>query len=124
MVNVNVTKYVNPNKFNKFICKVEIKIDDKHFSHFITNERAKNYLHYHIKKSHIKNLLGKNPFNISIVGYKGNSYREDLKPFISNVELFEFCSMTERDQFFEAVKNGLEQYFDYAKNLYTRKCLV
>jgi hypothetical protein len=121
LVDVKVTKFVNPNKLNKFICKIEIEFEDKRFSDFITNERAKKYLHYYIKESFIKKIFRKNPFKISIVGYNGNSYREDLKPFICNIELFEFFSFTEREQFFEAVKSGLNQYFEYAQSLYERK---
>jgi hypothetical protein len=33
---------------------------------------------------------------------------------------FEFSSKIERDFFYEAIKQGLEEYFEYAEELYER----
>lgn len=120
MVDLLITKFIDANKFNKFICLVEMKFTSKRFSHFITNERANKHLHYHIKKSNLKSLLKINPITVAIVEYKGNTYRESLKPFIRNVETFEFSSKIERDFFYGAIKQGLEEYFEYAEELYER----
>lgn len=119
MVDLLITKSIDANKFNKFICLVEMKFSSKRFSYFINNERANKHLHYHIKNSNFKSLL-KNPITVSIVEYKGNTYRESLKPFIRNEETFEFSSKIERDFFYEAIKQGLEEYFEYAEELYER----
>lgn len=120
MVDLLITKSIDANKFNKFICLVEMKFSSKRFSYFITNERANKHLHYYIKNSNLKSLLKKNPITVSIVEYKGNTYRESLKPFIRNAETFEFSSKIERDFFYEAIKQGLEEYFEYAEELYER----
>ncbi|BCC15035.1 hypothetical protein BC30048_p2047 (plasmid) [Bacillus cereus] len=120
MVDLLITKSIDANKFNKFICLVEMKFSSKRFSYFINNERANKHLHYHIKNSNFKSLLKKNPITVSIVEYKGNTYRESLKPFIRNEETFEFSSKIERDFFYEAIKQGLEEYFEYAEELYER----
>lgn len=120
MVDLLIIKSIDANKFNKFICLVEMKFSSKRFSYFINNERANKHLHYHIKNSNLKSLLKKNPITVSIVEYKGNTYRESLKPFIRNEETFEFSSKIERDFFYEAIKQGLEEYFEYAEELYER----
>lgn len=119
-INVEISKYDDPNKLNKFLCKVNLMYEDYRFLHFVTNERAEKYLHYHINKSLIKSLFNKNPYVINIVSIKDNHNRKDLIPFF-NTEVFEFPSNLERDLFCEALEIGLQQYFKYALKLYEKK---
>jgi len=81
MFKLNVTKNIDHDKLNKFICKVNIEFENDHFHRFITKERAEKYLHYHIKRSALRAILNKNPYVISIISYKENHNRKDLKQF-------------------------------------------
>lgn len=119
MINVEISKYVDPNKLNKFLCKVNFIYEDNRFLHFVTKERAEKYLHYHMKKSLIKILFNKNPYVINIVSFKDNHNRKDLKPFF-NSAVFEFPSNIERDLFCESLEIGLQQYFKHALKLYEK----
>jgi hypothetical protein len=124
LVDLLITKSIDANKFNKFICLVEMKFSSKRFSYFINNERANKHLHYHIKNSNFKSLLKKkkkkNPITVSIVEYKGNTYRESLKPLLEMKKPLNFHQRLKEIFFYEAIKQGLEEYFEYAEELYER----